>query len=707
VEAFGVDEHVVVSWPGCTLDDQRIDSFTALLMNDDSSGLFDDVVTGPSILQDLTSGQLSLPPKDALRRVEQLFVGADQRSTCVIIHATEAGRIDRTGVLQAIHTAAASSGVAADELRIGGQAVTAVAVDETTQRSFRGLMIPAGVLSLLVAWICLRDFRMTLLVLSIAAYGACSSMALVYYTGGQMNAILIVMPVLMLVLGISGAIHLVHYYEEALAEHGQRDAVQRAMRSGWVPCALSTCTTALGLASLGISKISIIRSFGLYSAAALMLGLLVLMTVLPAVLSLWQPDPRRRGEEQRAKATSAFDGLLGWIFRSHGWLTAACLVAVLIGSLGAMRAKTAVDMERMFSPDSRLLQDHKWIEDEIGPLKSFDVVVRFGEDSERDVLERLEVVQQLETALQDLPQLGATLSVTNFVPPFPTGGGIRQILQRKALARVLDDQLQHFESQGLLAYRNGDQLWKIQVRTPTTEIISYDDLTTHLELAVADFVDGSDTADVRVELAGLTPLFHDTQEQLLADLIKSFAIAFVLITPIMMLVLRSVPAGLVAMIPNVFPALCVFGTMGWLEISIDIGSVVTASVALGIAVDDTLHFLTWYARARRQNMQPTEAIGFACKKYAKAMIQTTMVCGLGLLVFVLSDFVPISRFAMMMFVLLVTALLGDLVLLAGMLVGPCGRWIGSRPLTRKTTQPIPRVGKLPMPLAPTVPAITS
>ena len=128
------------------------------------------------------------------------------------------------------------------------------------------------------------------------------------------------------------------------------------------------------------------------------------------------------------------------------------------------------------------------------------------------------------------------------------------------------------------------------------------------------------------------------------------------------------------MVPNLAPIALVFGVMGWCGIDIDIGSVLTASVALGIAIDDTLHFLTWYRRGVEKGQTRAAAVLYAYRKCAPAMFHTTLICGLGLLVLAHSSFVPTSRFAVMIFLLLVAALLGDLVLLPAMLASSWGRF---------------------------------
>ena len=111
---------------------------------------------------------------------------------------------------------------------------------------------------------------------------------------------------------------------------------------------------------------------------------------------------------------------------------------------------------------------------------------------------------------------------------------------------------------------------------------------------------------VSAVLTGGIPLVYKAQHQILRDLLISFLTAFVFISIILMFVLKRIQSGLVAMVPNVFPPLVVFGAMGWLDRPIEIGSVMTASVALGIAVDDTIHFLTWYRRGTMKGCLDTK-----------------------------------------------------------------------------------------------------
>lgn len=171
---------------------------------------------------------------------------------------------------------------------------------------------------------------------------------------------------------------------------------------------------------------------------------------------------------------------------------------------------------------------------------------------------------------------------------------------------------------------------------------------------------------------GVVPLVYKTQRELITSLQESIMWATVLIAIVMVIVLRSPLAGIASMIPNVFPIVMVFGSLGWLNIPIDIGIMMTASVALGVAVDDTLHFVTWFSRGIRDGLDRRSATQLAYERCATAMTQTTLIGGLGLAVFAVSTFTPTQEFGSLMIMMLGMALVGDLILLPALLCGPLG-----------------------------------
>jgi predicted RND superfamily exporter protein len=177
---------------------------------------------------------------------------------------------------------------------------------------------------------------------------------------------------------------------------------------------------------------------------------------------------------------------------------------------------------------------------------------------------------------------------------------------------------------------------------------------------------------------GVVPVVYKAQRTLLVSLVESTGWAFGMIAVVMIFVVRSVRAGLLSMLPNIFPVLVVFGVMGWSGTAVDIGSMMTASVAMGVAVDDTIHFLTWFRRGLDQGRSRQSAILLAYRRVGLAMTQTTAIGGLGLSIFAFSTFTPTQRFGTLMLALLAAALVGDLIFLPALLASPLGRVFSKR-----------------------------
>jgi predicted RND superfamily exporter protein len=244
----------------------------------------------------------------------------------------------------------------------------------------------------------------------------------------------------------------------------------------------------------------------------------------------------------------------------------------------------------------------------------------------------------------------------------------------------------------LVVEERDEQLWRISVRVNAMDGADYGDLLDVIETLVNQFlveINGQFASDgtglVSAVLTGGVPMMYKAQHQVLNDLLLSFLTAFLLISIVMVIVLKGLFAGLVAMLPNIFPPLIVFGAMGWLGLPIEIGSVMTASVALGIAVDDTIHFLAWYRRGAELSMDKAESILYAYRNCAKSMIDTTLICGLGVSPFMFSVFMPTVRFARLMLILLLVGLVGDLLMLPAILAGP----VGSLFRRRLRSKPVP------------------
>jgi predicted RND superfamily exporter protein len=501
-----------------------------------------------------------------------------------------------------------------------------------------------------------------------------------------MNPVLIVMPLLVLTLGVSGGIHLVNYLVEALETGPRRGVAARAIALGWLPCCLSAGTTAVGLMSLVVSELEPIRVFGFHAALGVLSTLVILFLVVPGIFERW---PIRRQGGRAGHVAAEVSSFATRVIR-HATpivIAAAAAMAVAIGGLPGIRTSVAIDT--LFTPESRVIGDYLHLERTIGPLVPVEVVLRFADDSPIRPAERLDMVRAIGGVLADMPGVTGVLSAATFLPELPEASGTVGAARKAIIARKLEQNLSGLTDMKIVRDIHGAQLWRVTARTSALSGIDYREFLGQVRDRLDPLVaaHGGAARGVSADYTGVMPLVNAIQKTLLHDLFSSFLSACVVIALVMMAVERSVVAGLVAMIPNVFPMILLFGLLGWTRLPLDIGSVMTASIALGMAVDGTLHFLTFFRRglssaaAASASPDPAEraaAVQAAFQHSAAALTQSALVCGLGILVFAASSFAPTRRFAWMLALLVAAALAGDLVLLPALLTGPLGRFFRPR-----------------------------
>lgn len=676
VERFDIDDMVLVTWEGCTLDDKRLDLLARLIRNrmvaDDSQHasppLARRVITGRSILEDLTTAPISVSREAALQRMKGLFVGQDGRTTCALIEVSEHGRRDRRQLIsQVTRICVDDVGIQESDLKLAGNAFVGVCVDKETMRTFRVMGMLSLLISAIIAYAALKSVRLALVAMAAGSHASGLAVALIYFNNDYMSGILVSLPTLALVLTLAGAIHLINYFHDARQHMSPAKAAVEAFHMGRVPCVLASVTTAIGMLSLGVSKIPSVASYGFYCAVAIMCGLVVLLVIVPVMLSFpwFHVGLPRRQDTSAVGAPLPEVQFADWILRHRTLLFLLSFTVFLLAVPGLGRLRTSLNLEEFFADNTELSRNLDWVESSIGPVAPTEIVLDFDSDSTSRFVNRLDIVRAVQGKLLELPETGGIFSAATLLPDAPGGSGFGRAMKLVAFEKVLQDNREKLIADGYIAESGTHEFWRISVRL---DALGSDrqELTRLVETTAKNAAQAED-ATVAITCTGISTLFYGAQEQLLTDLKFSFVLAFALITPVMMLILRSIRAGLLAMLPNAFPAVFIFGLLGWTGFPVDLGIMVTASVALGIAVDDTLHFLTWFGRAVRSGQDRDDAIRTTFRMCSRAMLQTSLVCGIGLLAFVLSPFLPARRFGWLMCAMLAAALTGDLIMLPTLL----------------------------------------
>lgn len=695
-ERFGSEDFVVVSWPGCTLDDPRLDQLSDELQRrserharDTGAPLFLRVTTGRRLLDELASDRVGFTRGQAVGRLRGTVIGPDGKQTCAVVVISDDARRGLRALLNEIRAAAVLVDVPADDVHLGGPAVVNDAIDESSTQSLVQLAGLAAVIGLGVAWLCFRDVRLTIYVFLIAGYGAMLSLAFVPLCGAPLNAILITMVPLVYVAGMSGAIHLTNYYLESAQRTDPQRAIVDSIRHASVPLGLASTTTAIGLLSLWYSDLAPIRLFGVFSAAGVVIGLVTQVTLLPALLLLWPPA---RGEQQAAARSADEEALEaeplspGWqrlatfVERRHAWVSLAFVGLLAAGIAGLTRVETSIQIMRLFAPQTRIISSYAWLEENLGALVPMEVVIRFDSANELPVTQRLQLIRELHERITEIPGVSGCLSAATFTPRIKLQGSslrnaVANVRLQRAQARIAEAGYFHREGR--------EEAWRISVRVAAGEDLDYGEFQRQLRAKVEPVLArereaGAESAGVEAIYTGAVPIIYKARRGLLDGLIWGFGTDVLLVVIAVVALMRSGSSGVLLLLTSVFPMAGVFGLMGWCGWVVDIGSVMTPCVALGVTIDDAIHFVLWYGRGVQRGLSQAKAVDLAYSGCGRAMVQSWGVIGIGLSAFALSTFIPTFRFGALTLALLTVALGCNLLFLPALLAGPLGRWLGRR-----------------------------
>jgi predicted RND superfamily exporter protein len=617
-------------------------------------------------------------------------------------------------------------GIEPDDVHLGGPPVDSVAIDEEGERTLYRLASLAALVGMLLAWWSLRSIRLTLIVFACGVLSAIASLSAVWLTGGTTDAFLLSMPSLVYVLAVSGAVHLIKYYRDTVREDGLAGAPVKAILLGWKPTLLCSVTTAIGLLALCTSDLTPIRKFGMYSSFGVMLMLVMLFVFLPAALYVW-PIQRRtqfdglnldsRVFKRKWKFISLdefWQRFGGWVIRHDVWVTIACTALIIVVGIGVTRVRTNIDLMKLFDGNARIRMDYQWLESNVGRLVPMEVVLKFDQNTLRrddgtsldrnryTLLERVENVAAVQLALDTTfgptgkDVTGRSISSVTFVPPIPANRkDVRSKARRSAMNSKLRSNYQSLSDSGYLTIdkKDGSELWRISVRVAAFKDVDYGEFADQIRDVVNPMIEqrneqwinkfnlASDspnanqpnTPALSAVYTGVIPIVYKAQRALLDSLMQSTFWSFTTITPLLMLVSRGVWSGLVAMLPNCLPVLVVFGGMGWLGVPVTIGSMMSASIALGVAVDDTIHYLMWYRFELDKTGDRRASSLAAYRRCATPTLQAAMISGLGLSVFAFSTFAPTKHFGLLMLTILIAGVIAELIMIPALLAGPLGR----------------------------------
>ena len=511
-----------------------------------------------------------------------------------------------------------------------------------------------------------------------------TALGLVGLTGTKLTVVMQILPSFLLAVGIGYSIHLLVIYYRHLHEHGDKgDAIAFAMGHSGLAILITSLTTAGGLLSFVPVKVAPVSDLGLYGAAGVLLCVFFTLVLLPALLSvLPEGKPAVVADKLYMQETShpriSFaDRMLkgcGNFAVNQPWtvIVISTLIA-LMSSFGAAQLRFSHNPVAWLPDNHSLRNATDAINDHMKGSAAIELVVERGEENavkEPEFMKRLDEFNHFsEGTSYNRISVGKSSSVVDVVKE------INQVLN--------EDQEEYYKvpmdrgmiAQELLLFENGgtDDLEnlvdtpfskaRVTLKATWVDANQYTGLLLKLEKKI-DELFGQEKSYV---VTGLIPIMVKTITFVMEGMLISYLIAGVVITLLMIFLLADLRLGLWSMIPNFLPILAGLGLMGMLNMPLDAMSILVGSIAIGLAVDDTVHFMHNFRRNQHIHQDIQVAVEKTLTSTGRAMLLTTIVLCAGFFIFTISSMNNLISFGLITGMTIIIALLGDILLAPAMM----------------------------------------
>jgi predicted RND superfamily exporter protein len=663
---FGSDDYLVITWEDCTLEDPRIEKLRQAILGADEEDLIENVVSGPSVMRALTE-RYRMSRIEVVRRLQGVFFGRKQPAlTCLNVELSALGAANRKQSMQLVHGAISTvAGLSMDEVAIGGYPFIATTIDRQLHDSLRYLLVPSILLATLVSFLCLRDWALLGIVFTTALSAALVSLTIIPLVGVKFGGLMSIIPALVFVLATSGCIHLIRYSLTV------GNFPRKIWAIGWLPCTVSAMSTVVGMMALTGSQFPAIRKFGLFCAVGVVVGWVFQLVIVPWLLH----RIGKSGMERLAARQSRSRFWNNWhqALVRHKFIFAFVSLSLFFSlAFGLRHLRAEVEVENLFRANSPVMVSLRKLEDQLGPLDQTELLLVFGNVDSEQFDERVRHVKAIQNALTDIEDVQFAHSLINYLPSEPVVTDARSLVRRSMYRSRLRNEREAMSNGRNLVVAGRQEVWRISLRFPFTANHDWEDLGLKVkdvtQQMIREFSQQTPGLEIDLIYTGRANLFQHAQKNLLRDLFRNFLLAFTVITPILVLALRSLAIGLLAMLPNLFPAVVLFGGLGFAGYPVDLAIAMTACIALGIAVDDTTHFLVRYRDQGGSLKNATDPIRLVVGQCGPAMLHTTLIACGGLLMYALGEMLVVARFSIMISLLLFFALVADLIMMPSILL---------------------------------------
>jgi len=521
-------------------------------------------------------------------------------------------------------------------------------------RSFKAVIFPLLIIGVIVVWV--------MGTLSLLGY------SITLLTG--------LIPSIILVIGIPNSVYMLNKYHQEYAKTGdQMKSLRMIIRRIGIVTLITNFTTAVGFLVLISTDITILKEFGIVAGVNILATFIVSIILIPSVFSLVSPPSARHLKHLEFKFLNAFLTGLDILVNRHRTLVFVATLAVICLSIAGLTQMKAVSfMVDDIPENSPIKKDLRFFEENFAGIMPLEIVVNTGRKRGVQNIRALGKIEEFENFIDSIPYISQPVSVVSFIKAanqafynnLPQYYALPNNRGKELILRYLSKDSDEEDLSKSFVDSTGQ---KVRIKLMIADIGSkkMDSLVSQvIEPRMNEiFNDGR----MEAKVTGTTLLFIKGNKFLIENLVVSMIIAFLIISMIMVVLFRNIRMILISLIPNMIPLLITAGIMGFFNIPLKPSTVLIFSIAFGISVDDSIHFLAKYRQELfLHKFHVPTAVSKSLRETGASMIYTSIILFFGFVIFSASDFGGTIALGVLTSLTLLFAMLTNLTVLPSLLL---------------------------------------
>ncbi len=568
----------------------------------------------------------------------------------------------------------------------------------------------------LILWFFFRSFPTLILSLSVVLVGVAWCLGILVLLGFKITMFVALLPPLIVVIGIANCIYLLNKYHEEYKSHRNKiKALQRVIAKVGLAVFFTNLTTAVGFGVFVLTGSKVLQEFGLVAFLSIMAVFLISVILIPVLFSFLPPPKSKHVKHLDYKFLNALVSKISeLVLHKRKAIYYITIGLAVLSIIGMSRVRPIGFMLDDISEREKMYKDLKFFEENINGVMPFELVVNTGQEQGVQTVQNLINIDYLERRLAAYPEFSKPISIAQMMrflnqayydgdvrrfrlPSLMDLGNITSAIPQDANQQMVRSIVDSSNSTARISVQMADvgsvrikelkeevqqmadSIFNIQRNTEEilTDSILYVEVwdsaegiydTTFYSYMETSYTEVDSSERTQINITGTSVIFLKGNDYLISNLLVSLLVAFVIISLLMAGIFTSGRMILISLLPNMIPLLFTAGIMGYSGVSFKPSTVLVFSVAFGIAVDFSIHFLTKYKMELRQTKNISEAVKKVQKEISTSMIYTAVILFFGFIIFVGSSVGGTIALGLFTAITLLIALLSNLILLPSLLI---------------------------------------